>query len=174
MSTSAQPNGLDGRVRTMQIIVGANFLGAALFLGYASWQRAQVEKPPADPAWLSYPNLILGVALLMAVAYYFVSDMVAAGQRRRIALAAASGTGMSDILGMWYSAYQLTLIVGAALLEGAAVLLIFTYFQEGYWVNRMAAIGFMVILITLFPTRPGVERWIGEQQERLKKEQGRR
>jgi hypothetical protein len=166
-----QTDELAARVRTAQIITAAIILGAAAFLVVAFVVRAQSSDPAPDRTPLSWVALV--AALVMAVAYYFVIDAVAAGQRRRIAQ-----SGGNDPKG-WYAAYQTTLVAGLAVLEGAAFLLIVAYLVEGSWeknwVPLVAAAGFIAFMATLFPSRPGIERWIAEQREKLRAEQsGRR
>ena len=168
MSTPTPTNDLDARIRVMQIILGAIVLGAVAFLVVAVVVRWQSDQPAPESPIISY--LALGAALVIAVAYYFVTDALQASQRRG---AAGANTRIA-----WCNAYQTTMIAGAAMLEGAVFFLLIAYLLEGdlkdNWTPLAAAAGFIVVIATLFPTRSGLERWIAEQQEKLKQEQAGR
>lgn len=171
MSQPIPPDDLNARVRSMQTILGAIVLGAIVFLAIAVYLRSQGDPTVPEPPMLTY--LSLGVGILLAVAFFFVTDYVAAAQRRKLA------RGVPEPQRAWYAAYGLQLIAGAALLELAAFVLILAYLAEGHWEkNKMAAwgaIAFIAFLVTLLPTRPRIESWIKEQQLKLKGEQaGRR
>lgn len=169
MSTPMPTDELAARVRTMQIILGAIVAGAVLFLAVVSLMRAQSEQPTPEPGTLTY--VMLGIAFVMAVGYHFANDAVTRGQRQRIAAAIAAGAGATDVRRMWHGAYQASLIAGAAVLEAAAFALILAYYLEGHWYSRTTAIGFILVMaIMLFPTAPGVERWIREQEGLIVKE----
>ncbi|HXG10135.1 MAG TPA: hypothetical protein VNK04_10130 [Gemmataceae bacterium] len=165
MSTPTPTNDLDARIRVMQIILGAIVLGAVAFLVVAVVVRWQSDQPAPESPIISY--IALGTALVIAVAYYFVTDALQASQRR------GANTRIA-----WCNAYQTTMIAGAAMLEGAVFFLLIAYLLEGNlkdnWTPLVAALGFIVVIVTLFPTRSGLERWIAEQQEKLKQEQAGR
>jgi MFS family permease len=171
MAQPPQTDDLATHVRTMQTVLGAIVLGAVVFLAIAVVVRSRSEQPAPNSLVFSYAAL--GIALGNAIAYYFVIDAITAAQRRRIA------QGVPDPQRAWYAAYGTQLFAGAAMLEGAAFLLIIAYLVEGSWSENwmpiLAAVGIIAFLVTLFPTRSGVEKWVREQQEKLRAEQsGRR
>lgn len=147
----------------MQIIWAAILGGAVIFLIIALTQKSPVS---GEQSWTAN-YIILGlVAVVVAVAYQFAVNWVEGAQRRTVVQAGATPQA-------WYNAYQTCLIVGLAFLEGGAFLMLVIYWMEPLWGSLLIAIGFMGFMATQFPTQPGIERWIKEQQEKLKEPSGR-
>jgi hypothetical protein len=160
MSTPTPADDLAARLRIAQIIWGAILAGAVAFLVIAvALRRPPVEDVPTSAlTWAA-----LGIAAVIAVGYHFAVNAVETGQRQKLA---QSSTGTAA----WYGAYQTSLIVSLACLEAGAFLMLVIYLTEPRWVTLLAAIAFIGIMASYFPNRPGVERWIKEQQDRLRQE----
>jgi hypothetical protein len=165
MSTPTPTDDLAARVRTMQIIGGAMLLGAAAFLIIAVVQRPTSDDVKATT--LTYAAL--AGAVVIAVVYHFAVDTAERTLRRRLATTPGGASRSA-----WYGAYQTSTIVGLAVLEAGALLMLLAYWVEPVWHTRLAAIGFMAIMVTNLPTAGRIERWINEQQEALRRDQSGR
>jgi len=73
-----------------------------------------------------------------------------------------AGTASPDRL---ISVYQTIFIVSAALLEGACFFNLICYMVEGQWAS-LAFVGFCLLVnLSTFPSKDGVETWIQQQLE---------
>jgi hypothetical protein len=158
---------LSPQLRTMRIILLALVLGVVIFFVIAVVMRGQGAQPAPPTPLLTY--LGLGLAGVQIVLSALIPGLIVTGGRRQLARTPQSAAAPDDLrklLGL----YQTRLIVGSALLEGAAFFLLVAYLVEG----DLAALGGVVVLVALllvrFPTRPGLESWLAEQQERLSQE----
>jgi hypothetical protein len=108
-------------------------------------------------------------AAVLGLAHRAVPGLVVAGWRTQLArgespaalkpLQQAGGDAA-----LWYGLYQIQLIVGDAMLEGATFLQLIAYLLEGQpW--SLAVAGLLVALLLLrTPVRTRVERWVERQQ----------
>ncbi len=173
MSGPDQDALLSARLRVMRIVVLALALGVATFLVIVIVVRQQSGAQPApDPPLLTY--MALGFAALMTVLQAVIPGLMVTSGRRQIARgkwpAAGHGPAPVDDAGKLCALYQVRLIVGAAMAEGAAFFSLIAYLTEGE-VATLAAAAFMLVLVLLrFPTRFGLESWLAEQQERLQQD----
>jgi hypothetical protein len=143
----------------MQIICGALLLGIAVFAGFAVFFRQQNNNPaPAGPL-ISYTAIGFAVATLAA--RLLVLAMLEATARRTL-------TGQKNQMDpkRWLDFYQTRMIVGTALLEGAAFCALLAYMLEGTpWTVGMAVLLWVAIAWLHFPTRDRVAAWIAAQQD---------
>ena len=70
----------------------------------------------------------------------------------------------------WCNAFNTQLIVGAALLEGAAFFLAIMYMVTGDLVNLLAMLPFVLLLALKFPTRSALDSWMDKQRSLLDQE----
>jgi hypothetical protein len=160
---------LDARLRTMRVILVALCVGVLSFAAVMVWlHEAAPLPPPAGVPVLSFVGL--GLAAFMAVGSVALPLVLQATWRRnfRPGQEAARAQGGEEA---WWGRYQVRLIVQAALLEGAAFFQFIAYRLEGLPVSLGVAGGLFLCLLMLFPTRPGVERWVAAQRDLA--EQGR-
>jgi hypothetical protein len=163
------------RLRVMRIIVAALVIGAANFLVIAVYLQESGQMPPPDQEVLSY-HVGIPYAIALLVAHFMIPSLMATAHRRRMARTQSMAntpekqSGSSANLGPWYNFYQTRLIVGAAMLEGAALYFVIAYLLEGTAFSLAAAGCFILGIAVKFPTRDRVERWIGHQQELLQEE----
>ena len=168
---------LDRRLGTMRIIFFTLLTGVVIFLVIALVVRANgnMGPPPATPL-LTYFGLAF--AALQLVLSTFIPDRVAAQARRKMppreapARAGPEGTQGWNATdrGPWYAVYQTRLIIGMALLEGAAFLLTIAYLVEGYWLSIAGVVVLLAAMAARYPTRSGVDGWADRQQELLREE----
>jgi hypothetical protein len=166
MLTDAQQTYLRIVVRTQQIIVGALAMGVWLFAGAVFFIGADLQDKgqPAAPI-LTY--LAAGAAVVAVVAWGVVPGMVAG--RMRDAIVAGTGdqltlkpfaAGELGDVGPLAGVYQGRVIVGAAILEGAAFFNLVTYMLEGQVINLAVAGVLVVVMLCAMPTYGRLENWI--------------
>jgi hypothetical protein len=149
----------DQNVRSMQIIVGALTLGVLMFAGLdaALWASGSVPKGPGSGI-ISYTALAVGVAVLLVHAVMMTTQ--ARAIRRRLADANLTPVALAGL-------YAVRLIVGAALLEGAAFYFLVAFLLDGLaWTFAGGLVFAVLIPILHFPTRDRVGRWIEAQRQR--------
>jgi hypothetical protein len=157
---------LSATTRTTQIIVAALLAGLATFLGVAFILRqggAFANRGAGGAPILTYVAVAFGAMLLAAS--WFLPRLIAANMRRGLATRPRQGQEEA-LLGV----YQTTTIVGAALNEGPAFLALIAYMIEGSPVALAVAGLLMGALAARFPSRAGVERWLGDQVEAIERE----
>ena len=68
--------------------------------------------------------------------------------------------------------YQTSLIMGLAMLEGAAFFNLIIFLLEGKAVTLISALALLLVEVVRFPTRSGVESWVENQRAMLQANQG--
>jgi hypothetical protein len=174
MSASEPTDRLSVCLRITRIIVAALALGVVGFAVIAVVQREQNPAPLPPQPVLTY--LGLGFGGVMIVLQAVVPGLMTNQLRRKI----ASGTWPlrsparpevpPDDAGKLCLLFQSRTITGAAFVEGAAFFLLVAYLIEGQLIALGGAAVMLVLLLVRFPTRLGLESWLGEQQERLNQE----
>jgi choline-glycine betaine transporter len=170
-------------VRTMQIIIFVLTLGLVVFLGIVLFLREQPKPAPPQPA--AKPAQALPVLSYAAIAFavmaipmsLLIPAVVVKNGRKQIAQGTWTPPVRTFPQGPFgntvklAAVYQTSLIIGAALNEGAAFFALITYMIEGL----PAILGVAALLIlgvaARFPTRARLERWIDAQKELLIQEQ---
>lgn len=165
-------------LRSLQIIVAALALGSLVFLVVAV-VLAQRDVVPA--AWNHQIRYLPIVAACVLVAFrWIVMAFVAASGRRRILAGTFQVTRQGPEPRMVYflegggdraklfMVHFMRTIVGAAMLEGVAFLVLVVYLAIDRWPWNLAVAGVLIGLILLhFPTRGKTDAWIDHQQRLL-------
>lgn len=140
-------------VRVMQIIAGALVMGAISFAAVAVFVRLAVQNP--DEGWTVSSLGAFGAAMMLS-AQLVVPNAIS----RSIAPKQESVASNSSFC----TAYLSGLMVGLALLEGAAFFNLVAYIIEGNWWS-LAITGVLVFaMLAKFPTSTRVQHWIETQQ----------
>jgi len=149
----------DQNVRTMQIIIGALTAGVLTFAGVAVALRASGPAPAGrDMAVVSY--IAVGFGAVILVVHAVMMAVQGGAIRRRLADQGLTPAGLAGL-------YTARLIVGAALLEGAALFLLMAYLLDSQWWTLAVGLVFAGLIPALhFPTRERVDRWVEAQRER--------
>jgi hypothetical protein len=160
-------------LRTMRIIVLALAMGVLAFLVVAVVIRQQrTDQPVPDPPIITLTAL--GYAGLQLILQAVIPGLVANRLRRQIAAGTwprpEVGPAPADDTGRLCALYQTRLLIGAALAEGAAFFLLIAYLLEGQLVSLAGAAVMLALVLVRFPTRPGLEGWLSDQQEQLRQE----
>jgi hypothetical protein len=162
-------------VQVMQIIVFALTLGVVFFgVTVVVARGVPAEAFRANGPLLGW--IAVGfTAAILAVRPVALAVMTAAARKGK---ATNFGTGAHaasappfirelqqrlPMVARWIQAYQTRLIVGCALLEGAAFFNLVACFAEP-WIGNLAVAGVLVSMLLLqFPTRDRVVDWVGQQ-----------
>ncbi|HZZ26497.1 MAG TPA: hypothetical protein VFE46_00715 [Pirellulales bacterium] len=112
------------------------------------------EQKPADNCIPLSPNGII----FQQLALYFQRKAAASGKNLQ------KPTSIPDQLTM---TYQTSLIVGLALLEGAAFLAVMAYLMEAHWL-ALAMVGMItMVMLIKFPTANKVRAWLLAQADQI-------
>ena len=176
MARTSDPDQLEGRIRALQIVLGAMVLGVLFFLAVAVLLRQAGNMPPApDRPVVTYAALVYAVAALVASAVV-PGAIVRAGRR---ALARSLGPPVANRLPTSGTAgetaklaglLQTRTIIRAAFVEAAAFLFLFAYLLDDQPVCLLGAGVFLVGLVWQVPTQAWVEIWIEDQRQLLDQE----
>jgi hypothetical protein len=97
---------------------------------------------------------------------FVVPGIVVANIRRGL----TSTRARPDELDQLWNAYQTSLIVACAMVEGATFFLLVSYMVEGQPLNLGAAVAMIVVLACHFPTAASAGRWLEAQLDQLRQE----
>jgi len=197
MSDMTDPDALQPIIRTCQIIVGALIVGVMTFLAIVLFAIPPLLNPaPAFPgegaggAAIAAPGnsslpvisyLAVAVGLMDLVLSFVVPRMNADRARRQMALegpTAITKGGPSEpkqlypagYTGKLAQLYQTQLIIGSALLEGAAFFATIAYMLERNPLALATAIVLLGTLAARFPTSDRVNAWLDRQLGLLQEE----
>jgi hypothetical protein len=171
MLTEPQRDHVRTVARTVQIIVGAMGIGVATFFGIAILlvqQHAQFAR--AGSRGLTYASI--AVALLVTVAYMIVPRLIGERMRQAVIDGKSDDWGIvknmpnADKLGDLVpimAIYQTRMIVGIALLEGAAFLACIAYLFEHRRITIIIAAALLVGILSQLPTFARVEAWAEDE-----------
>jgi hypothetical protein len=180
MSNTSWQDEIGRVVWPLQIIIPALVMGCLFFLAVVTFM------PPLGPAPLAALMGYVGLGFVLAALIareIAVRGIVGRGRRRiragtfpPLANSPVPGLNSQEFLartgdaGLLYSVYQARMITGAAILEGAAFLML-SLFMIGRqpWTVALA-IALIAGVALHFPTRASVCQWI-EQQLRLMSEE---
>jgi hypothetical protein len=172
VNPSDQP-AIAAQVRTGQIIVGSLVMGVFTFLAIVLALGGQKKGPAANPT-LTY-FVLPPMALSCVVAALIVPKLIAASARKGImrgtwpALTSKEGVNPTDAVKL-AGVYFTQMIVGAALVEGAAFFATICYLVEHNDVALGVAVVLLLGLATFVPTVPRVEAWIDGQLEQMEQD----
>jgi hypothetical protein len=160
------------RLRAMQIIAGTLILGVAMMLTVFVVLRnlSNAPRPPQVPV-LTYVGVAF--ALMAVIAHFIVPRNVLknATSRRQwddepvfSTAPADPEQAPGDREPSALPLYQTRMIIGMALLEGAAFYQAIAYYVEGQPLALGLGCLLLLGLIVQFPTRSRVERWLENQE----------
>lgn len=159
------PEGADPRqlVRTMQIVCGALMMGVVSFLGVVIFIRIGKGVQPA-PVVPIVACLAAGMAALMTVVRLVVPLLVTRSAIKQITVIRP----LNDIRKLdLYGVYQTQMIVGCALLEGAAFFNLISFLIEGQVWSLGIVAALLAMMAASFPTLERVDGWAEDQLRQL-------
>jgi hypothetical protein len=167
MLTDPQREHIRLAARTMQIIVGALATGVAFFAGIvlSFAGAAGDEQAPSDERLLTY--MAVGAALIVVIAWAVVPALIAGQMRQKIAdgnaaqltLNLRNAAEIGDV-GPLTVAYQVRLIVAAALLEGVAFFNLIAYMIERQSLSLIVAGLLLLMILSHIPTVGRLQEWV--------------
>ncbi len=189
MSTPETQNSLSAVVRTSQIIVGALAAGPLLFLAIAAFigplfgqhaAGAATANAPPDSFALIMNSVALAFGLMAVPMSFIVPGLVSANGRKAAIkqgvsprTAGTSGKAaklqtLDEVQALLLPQFPAQLIVGAAILEGAAFLAGIVTLLIGGLIAPGIAIVILVVLAARFPTESRAQTWLEQQREKLR------
>lgn len=138
-------------VRAMQIIAGALIMGVVTFGLVAVFIIGALDEP-ADGIIFS----AVGAAFASGA---FVMHLVVPGMMTASSRGDAAALDDSSL----YQTYQVRMIVGLALLEGAAFFNIIAAIVEHNWWSLAIAGALVLWMLAMFPTTTRVKHWVETQ-----------
>ncbi|HAH48017.1 hypothetical protein [Gimesia sp.] len=155
---------LQQRQMMMTVIWLALILGVVTF-GIIVTSIGLKEEPGKGLPIMTY--LGMGIAALMLVLRMVVPNLVARNQFTQ-AMQEAQAEGNQDeeqLLGTFYQIFLVRLIIGMALLEGAAMLNLFAVVIEKQKLAFIPVVILLLVMIASMPTKSKLDAWIRNQME---------
>ena len=144
---------LDEMVRTMQIIAGALIAGVLLFALISVVAIGALSQDSSG-------TVVSLVGVFLAVAALVMHRVVPSAIEQQARQGASRRLSVDQLAGL----FRTRLIVGLAILEGAAMLNVVALIIEHNWWS-LGITGLLVFwMLAAFPTRTRVDHWIETQQ----------
>lgn len=147
-------NGFDARVQVMQIIVAALAMGVVFFVAIGLMNLKGLAGQLDTLNWLG-----LGVALVAILLSVIVPSVISkAASPTQLAQQATDSSSPSyeQQVGL----YQVRLIVGCALLEGAAFLNAIVFQSAAHPLSLVALVVCVALILARFPTKRRIQNWL--------------
>ncbi|QDT44892.1 hypothetical protein Pan241w_50080 [Gimesia alba] len=164
MTNQPQQLNPEQQIRVMFIIWIAMIIGVVTFGIIAGFKGLDVE-PGDGLSIITY----LGIAMsaLMLVLRTFVPNLVARNLFKQT-MQAAQAEGNQDeeqMLGRFYATFMTRMIIGLALLEGAAMFNLVVFMVESQILSIVAVGILLLVMIASIPTKSKLDGWIRNQME---------
>ncbi|MCH9654680.1 MAG: hypothetical protein K0U86_21285 [Planctomycetes bacterium] len=164
MSSPLPQPTLQERHRVMMIIWFAMIVGVVVF-GVVVSIQINGMKPDAGLPVLTFAGM--GMAALMLVLRFIIPNLIARTQFAQTMQTAKTEANNDEeqMLGNFYQVFMVRLIIGMALLEGAAMLNLVAVMVEN---QRLAFIPVAILLLGMIfsiPTKTKLDGWIRNQME---------
>jgi hypothetical protein len=133
-----------------------------------------VLKPQGNNAALLNTYLALGAGCLAIVMSFIVPNLIMSSTKKSLIKGKPinlpenyKGTTNVGFLGPLVGRYQTKLIIGMAILEGAAFYNLIAYMMEGQQISLVMTGLLVAIMATKFPTRGGLENWLTDEAKSI-------
>lgn len=152
------------RIRVMFIIWLALIMGVVTF-GIIIGIIGQEEAAGDDLPIMTYMGF--GMAALMLVLSTFVPNLVGRNLFRQTMekVKAEGNQDEEEILGTYYQIFTTRMIIGLALLEGAAMLNLVAFMVENQILSFVPVGILLLVMIASIPTKSKLDGWIRYQME---------
>ncbi|HCO25028.1 MAG: hypothetical protein CME31_03700 [Gimesia sp.] len=155
---------LQQRQMMMTVIWLALIMGVVTF-GIVVTFIGLKEEPGKGLPVITY--LGMGLAALMLVLRMFLPNMIARNQFKQ-AMQEARKEGNQDeeqMLGIFYQIFMVRMIIGLALLEGAAMINLVAVMVENQKLAFIPVAILLLVMIASMPTKSKLDGWIRNQME---------
>lgn len=158
-------------LRIMQIIIAALCMGVVTFGVILVVGDMAVEEPELGALTLAS----IGMAVVNGCLSLVLPSLLVSQGCRKIADGTWQQANPQNAVpdtdsGKLVAVYQTTLIIGAALVEGAAFLALAAYMLEGHWAAVVVAGVCLLVMAARIPTRTRLETWLDDQLRRVKEQ----
>ncbi len=173
MNSSDEATLVTERLWKMQIIQGAIVAGALIYAIVAFVLRQSgAMKGHAEQPIVSY--VMSAFAIMALIQFPIMTRRIVKENRRKMAggvpsTASTEAKSTSDTAELLAS-FQTSMIVGAAIVEGATFGLIVAFLLDATSWTLIGAIALSAVNALQFPTRTRLERWLDEQRELIQQE----
>ena len=170
MSNQPQQLNPEQRIRVMFTIWSALIMGVVTF-GIIAGTISQKETAGEDLLIITYMGL--GMTALMLVLRIFVPALVGRNLFRQAMerIKTEKITDEEEVLATYYQIFTTRMIIGLALLEGAAMLNIVAFIVESQLISFVAVGILLLVMIASVPTKSKLDGWIRNQMENYNLEQ---
>jgi hypothetical protein len=153
---------------TTQIIIGALAAGVFTFIGRLPFFAApRGDRGPDEPLLLVYIGWGRGLAVAVFFAWAIVPRLIAGHMRQAIADGQPLETEVGDVRPL-VNMYQTRLIIGAAILEGAAFFNVVAYMLEHQPISLVVAGLLALTLLAQIPTFGRLRNWAEDDLATIK------
>jgi len=155
---------LQERHRTMMIIWFAMIVGVVVF-GVVVGIQINGLKPDAGLPVLTFTGM--GMATLMLVMRFIIPDFIARTQfaQKMQTAKTEANEDEEELLGNFYQVFLVRLIIGMALLEGAAMFNLIAVMVENQRLAFIPVAILLLVMIASIPTKSKLDGWIRNQME---------
>lgn len=172
MSTNQERDPTEGILFSLRIIHLALAVGVAGFLVIAVGVMRKGIILGKDPWAVTNPMTLIALAfgIVTIIAHVFIPKLIVNARRVEIARSKPGDDRVeSDAEGMT-AIYMTQMIIGSALIEGAAFFNTIVYSLEGTVLPLLLAVLLLGILISRIPTRSSMTAWLEAHLVRLREE----
>ncbi len=133
----------------LTIIIGAMVMGCLFFGGYVVFIDKAFNKPAKE---MQLSLMAAGMAVTHTLLAFVIPSLVVQASTRN-----ANGDRPTFL-----QAYMMKTIIAVALLEGAALFVLFTVMAEHHWWSLAIAVFLLGLMLTHIPSRMRIEQWLDE------------
>lgn len=141
----------------MRIVGGTLIAGSLTFLGMMLLVGGFKNEPFADAGVISW--LGIGMAVAMLVLSYIVPSMSQKAQLDQLSM--RDNVPATDYAGI----YRAKMIIGQAMVEGAAFFNVIAYFVEGQLMNLGVVLLLVARIAVQIPSEGSLRRWIRDEMQ---------
>ena len=153
----------DASLRGMQIIAGALMMGVLMFLGVVL--VATAGKFDGQPEMITM--IASGFAFLMLVNHFVIPPIIIKAQLKQAIAAGMHQRPDEERIQECCGIYQTQMIVGFALLEGAAFFNLVAMMVEHCAASIAVVTLLLLLMVAKFPTRDKVSFWVQDKLREL-------
>ncbi len=143
---------LPAMIRKSQLIAAGIILGTTVLSFVAAAVGGSVRSATPVLAYLAVAFAAQITALRLFIPSMFVKSQ----------LKALKFQGASSIAEKLQELFQIRMIIAMALLVGATLFNLIAYIINGQWFSLATATFLVLLMVTLFPTARGFEKWVEE------------